>query len=82
MPRRCLALIAIAVFATAGCAGRSWPNTAISAANPAIADAVTVDVLPIDLAVWTEPGSAVSPAELRGRLEARILNAAMDAVGP
>lgn len=78
MLRRCIALLTIVSVATLGCGGRAWPTTAVSASNPAIANALTVDVLPIDVAVWADPGVEVSPEDLRGQLESGILSAAID----
>jgi hypothetical protein len=78
--RRVVSLLAITALAGA-CAGRTWP-TAMSAADPALATRgpITVDVLPVDLAVWTAPGTVSSPEAMRSQLEASILNVALGAM--
>ncbi len=65
-----------AVFATA--CGPSWPSAATSLHAPKPAHPIaTVDILPLDLELWTEPGVEASPAELRGQAEAGLANAVL-----
>ena len=74
-------LVALTTVAAAGCGGRAWSTAGPSVAEPAFARGargiVTVDVLPLDLAVWTEAGVTANPAELRARVEPRIINTAL-----
>src|SRR5262245_3375941 len=67
----------IAIVALVGCGGRPWPTHAVSATDPAIAQATTVHILPLDVAVWTGPGVATSGEAIRGQLEQRVLNVAL-----
>lgn len=66
-------------LASAGCGGRPWPTTPVSAADPGLASRgfLTVDVLPMDVAVWADPGT-ISPDAVRGQVEAQVLNTALD----
>jgi hypothetical protein len=77
--RRAASLLAITALAGA-CGGRAWP-TATSAADPELArrGSITIDILPVDLAVWAAPGT-VSPDAMRSQLEASILNVALAAL--
>lgn len=84
MLRRLVALATFTAVVSTGCASRAWPSAGSSVTDPTFASrdrgVVTVDVLPLDLAVWTETGVTASPAELRARAEARIMNTALDAL--
>ena len=80
MLRRSLALTTI-VSMLAGCGGRQWPAHAISATDPAIAQTVSVDILPLDLAVWTAPGVQSSGEAIRAQLETGILDATLESLG-
>jgi hypothetical protein len=61
-----------------GC-GSSWPDRV---ANVAVARVPrgTIDVLPLDLELWTEPGFAANLEQVRGTAEATIANSALDAL--
>ncbi|CAN5266006.1 hypothetical protein BH11MYX1_BH11MYX1_49950 [soil metagenome] len=63
---------------TAGC-GPSWPSGTLNARAPHPDHAVTsVDILPLDLELWSEAGFVTNPEQLRGEAEASITNAALD----
>ena len=76
MQRRKRAAIAALTALVAGC-GPKWP-TVHSVADPSFAGggpgtAVgTVDILPIDMQVWSSPQAEKSPAELAGALDEMI----------
>jgi hypothetical protein len=66
---------ALVVSSAAGCAGEAWPDVR-GVADPQFLGrrrpVETVDVLPIDLQVWTRPGLAVDPAVLSRDLESSV----------
>lgn len=79
MPRILALTLGVAVAAT-GCAGRTWPTQAVSTTTASLAGPPrTVDIQPLEIAVWTEPGVDASPDEVRGHLEAGVLNTALAA---
>jgi hypothetical protein len=68
-----------------GCAGeRPWPAHPVTIASRDFAtqrQVTTVDVLPLDLQLWAEPGFTGNLTELRAGAEVNIMNAALDALG-
>ena len=61
--------------------GPSWPSSALTIKAPKPSHPIaTVDVLPLDLEMWAEAGYELNPEELRGRAEASLTNAALDAL--
>ena len=82
MLRPCLALTTAAALLASGCGNnRPWPKAAVSAADPAIAQTVSVDILPVDLAVWTAPGVSTSGGQIRSQLETHLLDATLATLG-
>lgn len=76
--KRAIAAITCVALLGAGC-GAHWPDKAVSVARSDLASSTTtVDLLPLDLEVWTEPGNDHNPAQLRSTAEARIANAVID----
>ena len=65
----------LVVSSAAGCAGEAWPEVR-GVADPQFLGhrraVETVDVLPIDLQVWTRPGLQLDPADLSRELELSI----------
>ena len=64
-------------LATSACGGGPrWPTTPSAVVDPSFAGAerhvVTVDVLPVDLQVWSAPGTERSPDELSGALQVSV----------
>ena len=78
MFRPLVAAIAATALAAAGC-GRPWPQTTPAKADPAFAarqrPVTVVDVLPLDLEVWTQPGQKQTPDQLRAVAEAGLMGA-------
>jgi len=68
----------------AGCAGdRPWPAHPVAVSTQAFAaqGAIgTIDVLPLDLQLWSEPGYDVDIADLRAGTELNIMNVAVEAL--
>jgi hypothetical protein len=66
----------------AGCTpDRPWPAHPVAISAQAFAtrgDIVTIDVLPLDLQLWAEPGYEVNLATLRSGSEVNIMNTALD----
>jgi hypothetical protein len=68
----------------AGCAGdRPWPAHPVAVSTQAFAtqgqgEIGTIDVLPLDLQLWSEPGYDVDLAELRAGAEVNLMNVALD----
>lgn len=63
---------------SAGC-GPSWPSGTLNAKAPRPDHAIaSVDILPLDLEMWTEADFAPNPEQLRGQAEASITNEALD----
>jgi hypothetical protein len=73
-------MTAAALFA--GACGHSWPSTTPAKADPAFAarqrPITTVDILPVDVEAWTQPGVKVSADDLRLMAEAGIIGATSD----
>jgi hypothetical protein len=80
-PSSVLAALTTAAVLAAGC-GRTWPKVAPAMADPAFAarqrPVTTVDILPVDLEAWTQPGVRRSADDLRLVSEAGILGAASE----
>ncbi len=78
VPRQMVAMALVAVLA-AGCS-TSWPRvTAVSDARfNSWAPPATIDVLPVDLEVWTHPGLKDNPDEVRLKAESGIVGAATE----
>jgi hypothetical protein len=75
-------VIAIVVAsALVGC-GPHWPEKATTVTSPSFAKhanpITTVDVLPLDLEMWAEPGMAADIDQLRSSAEAKLMNTAFD----
>jgi len=60
-----------------GC-GATWPNRAAALATPRVHQVTTVDVLPIDLEVWTENGYPQLPEDVRDGASTRLMAGAVD----
>lgn len=60
-----------------GC-GATWPNRAAALATPQVHQVTTVDVLPVDLEVWTENGYPQLPEDVRDGASARLMSGAVD----
>jgi len=72
-----------AVLATGCTAERPWPATPVTITTRAFATQgaiATIDVLPLDLELWAEPGYNVDLAALHADTTTRILSAAVDAL--
>jgi hypothetical protein len=77
MIREAVALITSG--ALLGC-GASWPNRANALAAPQVHDVTTVDILPIDLEVWTENGYPLTPDAVRDGASYQLISTAMEAL--
>lgn len=75
MLREAVALITSG--ALLGC-GASWPNHADALAVPQVHAVTTVDVLPIDLEVWTENGYPLTPDAVRDDASYQLISTAME----
>jgi len=62
-----------------GC-GATWPNRAAALAAPQVHQVTTIDVLPVDLEVWTENGYPQLPEEVRDAASNQLLASAVEAV--
>ena len=60
-----------------GC-GATWPNRAAALATPRVHQVTTVDVLPVDLEVWTENGYPQPPEDVRDGASTRLMAGAVD----
>jgi hypothetical protein len=65
-------LAALAMLAT-GCGAPTWPAP-VTATATASHDIHTIDVLPFDLALWTEADGDADPAKIRSSAEAHLMN--------
>jgi len=75
---RVVAGFLVGAVLSAGC-GPSWPSGTLNAKAPRPDHAIaSVDILPLDLEIWTEAGFVTNPEQLRGQAEAIITNAALD----
>lgn len=72
---------AVAFFATACTADRPWPQYPVAVSTRTLAtsgEIATIDVLPLDLQLWAEPGYAVDLARVRDGTEANLMGVALD----
>src|SRR5262245_7167268 len=79
--RSLLASITTIAMLTAGCAGeRPWPAYPVSLSTHFAAQGQvnTIDVLPLDLQLWAEPGYNVDLAALRTGAETSVMGVAVD----
>jgi hypothetical protein len=74
-----VAALAASTTLVAAC-GPSWPSGVAATAAPHATPIRTVDVLPLDLQVWTHPALVGKEDDIRARAEARILGTAGDAL--
>lgn len=79
----------IALFTTiavlgSGCAGdRPWPAHPVAVASRELTSQraiTTIDVLPLDLQMWAEPGFEINLTDLRAAAELNIMNVALAAL--
>jgi len=74
-------LMAGVIIAMLGAAcGPSWPGGVTTAHLKAMPPASSVDILPLDLELWAEPGYGGNIEAVRGTAEMHILNSAIDAL--
>jgi hypothetical protein len=82
--RTLVASVTTTAVLAAGCAGdRPWPAHPVAISTPAFAtqgEIATIDVLPLDLQMWAEPGVDEDLAELRAGTEVNIMNVALEAL--
>lgn len=83
MSRRAVAVITTVGFLTAtGCGGAAWPNRAVGVSTVPFAhhdlDVSRIDILPLDLQVWAEPGNAVDLDAAASTGEGSIMDVALD----
>jgi hypothetical protein len=80
--RSLLASITIVSFLVTACASeRPWPIYPAATFTPALAagsSVETIDVLPLDLQVWAEPGYDATADQLQGRTATEIMTVAVD----
>jgi hypothetical protein len=62
-----------------GC-GAAWPNKAAGLARPEVHRIETIDVLPVDLEVWTENGYPQPPEAVRDAASNLLLTSAVEVV--
>jgi hypothetical protein len=75
---RTIAGFLIGAVLAAGC-GPSWPSGTLHARAPRPDHAIaSVDILPLDLEMWSEAGYVTNPEELRGQAEASITNTVLE----
>jgi len=80
---RSLVAVATAVaFLATGCAAeRPWPQHPVTVATQAFAtqgEIATIDVLPLDLQLWAQPGYDVDLARVRDGTEVNLMSVALD----
>lgn len=77
-PSAAVALITLGAVVLAAC-GPAWPKATTAAADPAFAarqrPITTVDILPVDVEAWTQPGAKLSADDLRSMAEISIIGA-------
>lgn len=80
------AVVAATGILVTGCGGAAWPQHAVAVvAAPAttaapISAITTVDVLPLDLQLWAEPGSNANLDDVAARANMNIMNATLAAL--
>lgn len=62
-----------------GC-GATWPNRAAALAAPQVHQVTTVDVLPVDLEVWTENGYPVTPEDVRFDASSQLMASTVETI--
>lgn len=82
--RSLVATATASAFLATGCAGqRPWPAHPVAVASGAFTshgDVATIDVLPLDLQLWSAPDYDPDLDEIRARAEASIMNVAVAAL--
>jgi hypothetical protein len=80
--RSLVAATTAAAFLATGCAAeRPWPQHPVAVSTQAFAtrgEIATIDVLPLDLQLWAEPGSEVDLARVRDGTEVNLMSVAID----
>jgi hypothetical protein len=71
-------LAALAMLAT-GCGVPAWPAP-VTATATASRDIRPIDVLPLDLALWTEADGDADPAKIRSTAETHLMNVTLTAL--
>ncbi len=75
---RVVASLLVGALMASGC-GPSWPSGTLNAKAPHPDHSIaSVDILPLDLEMWSEESYLTNPEEVRGQAEASITNAALD----
>ena len=82
MLRSLVAAATAVTFLATGCAAeRPWPQHPVTVATQAFAtqgEVATIDVLPLDLQLWGEPGSSVDLTRVRDGTEVNLMSVALD----
>ena len=82
MFRTLVATATTTTFLAAGCAGgRPWPARPVAVSTAAFAtsgEIATIDVLPLDLQLWVEPGVGDDPSGLREGAEVNLMGVALE----
>src|SRR5262249_38975368 len=80
--RSLIAAATAAAFLATGCAAdRPWPQHPVTVSTQAFAtqgEIRTIDVLPLDLQLWAEPGYEVDLARVRDGTEVNLMSVALD----
>jgi uncharacterized membrane protein YgcG len=81
--RRLVAIITAAALITAtGCGGATWPGRAVGVSSVAFTqhalDVARIDILPLDLRVWAEPGFAGDLGEIHDAAAGMLMAVALD----
>jgi hypothetical protein len=80
--RSLIAVATTVAFLATGCAGeRPWPQHPVTVSTQAFATQgpiATIDVLPLDLQLWAEPGYAVDLARVRDGTEVNLMSVALE----
>lgn len=84
MYRRALAIVTSSSVLITGCAGtltkETWPTQPVAVGNTGFAargDVTTIDVLPLDLELWSAPDYEVNLDDVREHSEQSIMNVAL-----
>ncbi len=81
--RSLVAVATAASFLATGCAAdRPWPQqpVAVSTHFATQGRIATIDILPLDLQLWAEPGNEVDLAKVRDGAEVNLMSVAIDAL--
>lgn len=73
-------ILATCLSLAAACGGAAWPAGAMSVTGAPQQPISTIDVLPLDLELWTESGHERNPGDLRMFAESRLLGGALGAL--